>query len=101
MKVIIITEQIKLNITNKDNPITNIDPFNLTDGRVCIGADVINDPNYVTYFPDVLNLPIIDIDDLLIPDNKLRWLLTRDGNLPLMPENYQTWVSYYKNLGEL
>ena len=96
MKVIIITNQISNNITNKNHGVTNIIPFNLTDGRICIGADVLNDLSYTKYYDDIINLPVIDIDELLLPEKKLLWLLARDGNLPLMPEDYDKWMKFYK-----
>lgn len=43
MKVIIITNQISNNITNKNHGVTNIMPMTLTDGRICIGADILDD----------------------------------------------------------
>ena len=103
MRVIIITNEIKdaiINTTSIDS-ITNLIPIELTDGRLCIGADVLDDFSYIKYTQEISNLPIEVIDDLLIPDNKLRWLMERDNLLPLLPENYQTLVAYYKTKKEL
>lgn len=96
MKVIIITNQISNNITNKNHGVTNIMPMTLTDGRICIGADILDDLSFSKYADDISNLPVIDIDELLLPERKLIWLLNRDGNGPLMPEDYDKWMKFYK-----
>ena len=100
MRVIVIDNLIYnklINNNNNNNNITNILPLTLIDKRDVIGADILEDNIiYEKYFKDLLNSPVIDIDELLIPENQLRWLLKRDNLGPLMPEDVERYKKIYE-----
>ena len=59
IRAIIITNQISNDITNKNknDNVTNLIPMVLTDGRICIGADIVGELSFSKYFNDIMNYP--------------------------------------------